>query len=183
MKKFKFNLMALCLMFIFSGVFMSCNNNTFPDGESSPSTEMTDEKNDDKDKYNGKVVLDDRIIIENNVEIFQDSEELRLYATLPVLELLKNLDCEIIWLDSHQVKIISNKKEYLFELNEQVLTKENGDYIMINAIGGGKNYFRVEKDELYLNLSAVIGLLREIEKPCYINIDQKTNTVIVTKRY
>lgn len=183
MKYIKFLFMVLCFIFIFGGFIMSCGNSTFQSEQSNSLTTKSNSDNNNGDKNNGRVIFDDKTIIEKDVEVFQDLDDSRVYAILPVIEILKKLDCEILWTNSHQVRIKSNGKEYLFDLSEQILTKENGDYITVNALGGGKNYFRIKEGELCLNSYALVGLLREIEKPCYINIDYKTKTVIVTKRY
>lgn len=125
----------------------------------------------------GKITLNGETIITNDAEVFYDEEDSLDYAMLPVVELLQCLGCELEWENDHLLQISLEGREYTFDISEQKIIDSNGKTSYINDLGGGKTYVYVRPKKIILNHYAITGLLLEIEKPCYFDIDIDTKTV------
>lgn len=177
MKKnvYKFIILILAIGLL-GGIMMSCKSTEKTIDYEACSNYIPNEDN------KGKVILNGKIEITNDVEVFYEKDYDLDYAMLPVFELLQCLGCELKWENDYLLKINLEGREYTLDISEQALFDSKGNVSYINDIGGGPVYVYIKPKKIILNDMAITGLLFMIEKPCYFNIDVENKVVDVIVR-
>ena len=125
---------------------------------------------------NGLLKVNGVDITQNNVVIHTD------YAELPLIEVMKNLNMKIEWIDKSTAEITCKEKTYILNLSNVSLSEVGGDYNLLLPPPGGNRFYMVLEKELILDSHTIKSTMYQMGIRIKIDINYKEQIVYIFER-
>ena len=123
----------------------------------------------------GSLYINGEIIEHANVIFAED------YIAIPLLQILKNIECNIQWIDSNSAKIVYKDSTYTLNINEISLLDSSG-VNLIQPIYGGLMYRQAIADDIVLDYATLRIVLHHIDPQLYIDAESDSLRVIIEEK-
>ena len=126
-------------------------------------------------EYTGTLYVNGQEIDDASVIFTED------YIAIPLLKVLKNINCDIQWIDSNSATIEYGESRYTLVISEFSLVDSSASNL-IQPICGGKMYRHAFSADLVLDDATLRIVLHHIDPQLDIAIGQDNFCVIIEKK-